>query len=352
MSFRNIAIFVCFAIALTATSSALFAKSSNQKIKLRKLKYTPNTRVVARPSIGAVGATVTLKGYLYSTKIGKKRPLKGKILSFRMGKKELGKAKTNRKGKASIKFKVPERIGARKFTVIFSGGKGNTPSRDSAKLNVIKSATKITAKEVASKSVAQVTLRGVLTRTTDGKGLAAREVVATVNGTTVARASTLDSGKYELVFNVQTYVRKTISVVNGKKIVRMIKSRVFPHPYVEFKGNKLYTTCGAKAKIKKSALSKKPVSISVNCGRNSAKIGDRMMFTVIVRPRRGSEPVAQKTVYFMGQQKKTSGLGSVAFFHTIKNTGKLGPRELKATTKEDDKYRAGEGKVTLDVSTR
>ena len=347
MTLRNIAITLCFAFIVTTASSVLYAKSP-----LPKFKFKPNTKLVAKPTIGAVGAKIVLKGYLYSTKNGKQSPLKGKMVSFRLGKSNLGKAKTNSKGLASMKYKVPELAGATKFAVLYAGDNENLPCRDSAKLNVIKSATKITATEIKPEIASGVTIKGTLKRTTDGKPVPGCEVIATMNGQTVARVCTLDSGVYKLSFAAKTVFKKYVRYVNGRKVIQVVKTRLLGPITVTFNGNKYYSACAARAKMLPTAHSRKPVSISVNCGKKTAKVGDTLMFTVIVKQSTDGEAVADKTVEFMGQKKKTSGLGSIAFFHKIRNTGQLGPRELKATTTEDDYHRAGVGKVILDVSGR
>ena len=160
------------------------------------------------------------------------------------------------------------------------------------------------------------------------------------------------SGKYELVFVVPIVKRRYAKIVNGKRIVKIVRQRAYSAPTVTFHGNKFYTSTAVSAKITPHKVFKKKPYISVACGMKKAKIGDTLMFTVIARHGANGEAMANKTVHFMGQKKKTSSLGSTVFFHKIKNTGKLGPRVLKATTKADNDYYAGEGKVVLDVSTR
>ena len=362
MTHKKLAIYLCLLLFFATTSSLLLASEKALRLKLPtpnksdqssfRLRLKPNTKLVAKSTIGAIGATVKLRTFLYSTKGGKTKPLKGKYLSFRLGKKRLGKAKTNKKGKAALKFKVPAHVGPVQLTVSFAGDKGNSPSSSKAKLKVIKAATKVTAREVPSKSARGVTIEGVLTRTTDNKPLPGREVIATMRGKTVAKAVTLVSGKYRLAFTVQIVKRRLAKIINGKKVVRIVRQRNYSAPTVTFHGNKYYTASAATAKIIPSKAFRKHPHISVACGKKTAKVGDTLMFTVIVRQGPTGEAIANKNVHFMGQQKKTSSLGSAVFFHKIKNTGKLGPRELKATTHEDFEYRAGEGKVVLNVSTR
>ena len=368
MIFRNIAIFLYITIVATTASSSSLAKSSEASLAKssgasnKKLSSWTKAKAMAKPrikakakaraTIGAVGANVNLCGLLFSTKGGKLCPHKWKELSFRLGETNLGKSKTNIMGMAYIKYKVPELTGSKKFSVAFMGDKEIFPCRGSAELTIIKSATKISAQEIKSSSASGVTIEGTLARKTDGKALAAREVIATMNGNTVARASTLDSGIYNLSFTVPTVRKRYIILKNGKRTVQVVNKRILSPITVSFRGNKFYEACAVQTKMRPEVISRKPVNISISCGKKTAKIGDKYMFTVIVREGSNGEAVANKTVEFMGQKKKTSGLGSIAFFHKIRNTGKLGPRELIATTKEDDNYWAGEGKLILDVSTR
>ena len=99
----------------------------------------------------------------------------------------------------------------------------------------------------------------------------------------------------------------------------------------------------------KLRVGKSPVTVRVTCGLKKAKIGSTLMFLVKLTRNTDGRPLANKLIYFQGQKKKTSSLGTIAFFHRIKNTGNIGPRAIKAFFKEDKRYHKGEGSFTIDV---
>ncbi len=99
----------------------------------------------------------------------------------------------------------------------------------------------------------------------------------------------------------------------------------------------------------KLTVIKSPLRISVSCGVKKAHIGDRLLFTVVVKRVSDGRALPKVQVSLGGQKKLTSTMGSAGFFHTIRNTGELGPRKIYAQTKETKRYKAGKGYALLNV---
>lgn len=94
-------------------------------------------------------------------------------------------------------------------------------------------------------------------------------------------------------------------------------------------------------------ITKSPVVIYVN-GSTTARIGDKLMYTVIVHRTSTDEGIGDLPVRFQdGQLKNTSHMGSAVFFYTVPGT--LGNRIISATTKETARYEAGSGAITVNV---
>ena len=111
----------------------------------------------------------------------------------------------------------------------------------------------------------------------------------------------------------------------------------------------LYTINAVDRGKRHMTVTKSSVAIYVN-GSTTARIGDKLMFTVIVHRTSANEGIDGLPVRFEdGQVKNTSHMGSAVFFYTIPSSPGLGNRTIKATTKETTRYLAGSGAITVNV---
>ena len=449
---RNLFFLILSSSFIVTLSAPLFAKtvtSSKSKLTLRPFvrpnfqsKLKINTRVKAKYMFGAIGDTVNLKAFLYVA--GKsKTPVVGKKLTFFVGGKRIGSTKTDKKGRARIKYKVPNYVGQKQTLVKFYGAGRYQPSSDKNKFASINSATKMTAESASGKPGGVASIRGKLIRITDKKGVAGRKIVAELGGKVVAQAATRNSGAFDIRYKIPSGSKKPIRLkirFNGDKMylgnavnavvdVRGPKPKVYlswtgasglvgqrvtitaklgkrkifgvtdglagkkiriwrernkrfgpPHYKSKAMGSGITNKHGMvrisyvidddaysylvgahfdqkmpfdynliKVSDPKLHVGKSPVTVRVTCGLKKAKIGTTLMFLVKLTRNTDGCPLANKLIYFQGQKKKTSSLGTIAFFHRIKNTGSIGPRALKAIFKADKRYHKGEGSFTIDV---
>ena len=206
MKRRHLSLTLSLLCLVTCVCSTLHA----QKPKIR-LKLKPNTKVVAKNMIGAVGDEVPVKAFLYSIKAGKKVPLKGKTLFFKIGKFNVGRSVTDGKGKAAIKYKVPTTSKKRKILVTFKGGDGLMPAKGEATFTFFKASTEIFLVDTHLGSGGRH-FSGRLRRKTDKKSLQGRRVHAFVNGKSMASAKTNINGKFRLAFRPPTPLPKPFIV--------------------------------------------------------------------------------------------------------------------------------------------
>ena len=457
MSIRTILVIICLIGLFSTSVPTLMAKtttkeatsSSTLKLKVKpvarpkiKLNMKIETTVKAKYMFGAVGDTVTLKAFLYVA--GKsKTPVVGKKLTFYVGGTKIGASKTDSKGCARIKYKVPNEIAQKKTLVKFYGEGRYQPSSDTNKFASINSSTKMTAENAAAKPGQNAYIKGTLTRITDDSGVNGRKIIAELGGQVVAQAATVNGGKFEIKYVVPSSAKQPIRLkirFNGDKMYLANSADVTidvhgpkPKAYLMWNGatgvvgqtvtitaklgrKRLFgisdgiagkkirvwrernERCAAprykpknickgvtnkdgiakmtyvidddaqryllgahldqsfpydyelvKCSDPRLIVSKSPVTVTVTCGLNKAKIGSKLMFLVKLTRNLDGMPLANEYIHFHGQKKKTSSLGTIAFFHTIKNTGSIGPRAFTAVFNEDKKYFKGEGSFTIDV---
>ncbi|MCP5045740.1 MAG: hypothetical protein GY940_01110 [bacterium] len=215
----------------TATRS-----TDQQKLKTtarKKLKLKLTTVLKAKNMIGAIGDTVNLRATLKTKSKGK--AIASRKLKFSVAGKYVGEGKTNSKGEAKVKYKVPKSMGSKKITVKFGGSPFYVPSSDTANFGPIKSSTILTLSQLNAGNPkfggSTVIIRGQLYRITDKKGLDGRELKFRVNGKSSGNAATSSSGKFSYKYKIPSKFKGTLKIKG------------------QFNGDSLYVPTGATISV-------------------------------------------------------------------------------------------------------
>jgi hypothetical protein len=149
-----------------------------------------------------IGATTTLRGYLYR-QVGS-LTLPDKLVTFSVAGTGVGTAVTEATGRASLNWVVAEGGGAgtRTITASFGGDATYAPSSVNGVLTVQKAPTSIYVLDRSGARGALVLLRGYLRRTTDSAFVASRVLDFSIDGSSVGSAVTEVSGRATLNYTV------------------------------------------------------------------------------------------------------------------------------------------------------
>lgn len=131
-------------------------------------------------------------------------PLAGETLIFRIFTNVLGTAVTDSTGNATLSLTGDESLSAGKHPLFveFDGDDNHYVYLAKANLTIAQSPTKTSGYGVAGKAGASVTLKAMLTRTTDKRGLVNRAITYLIDGNAVGTATTDGTGKASLNYTI------------------------------------------------------------------------------------------------------------------------------------------------------
>jgi hypothetical protein len=174
------------------------------KLKPKKLISKLVTEIKAKSTIGAIGDTIFLRATLKLKK--SRKPMGSQPLIFTVAGKYVGTGKTDSKGNAQVKYKVPKAMGSKQVEVKFTGNSSYLPSSDTAKFGPIKSTTKLQLSLMNPGLTifggSHVQVKGTIYRTTDNKGLDGREITFTANGKNAGTSAASPEGKFSYSYTV------------------------------------------------------------------------------------------------------------------------------------------------------
>ena len=149
---------------------------------------------------GYLGSVITFT----ATSIEKGKPIAGREIRFLMTSGEIGRATTNKRGIAKLRFAIPVNMttGAHQVMGSFGGGKYAPAS-----LTVKAAPTALSVGSVGGKPGTRVTLQGNLTNKINGKALTGQVVNAAV-GTLKATTRTKAAGAFSFNFDIAKTARK------------------------------------------------------------------------------------------------------------------------------------------------
>jgi len=143
---------------------------------------------------GFPGTVVTFTG----TIIENGKPLAGKEVRFQMLTGEIGRATTNKKGIAKLRYTIPGDMSVGSHPVMGSFGGGKYAQ---SKLVVEAAPTVLTAISVSGKAGARVSVKGTLSNKANGKSLSAQAINAT-SGTAKMSTRTKQAGDYAFQLDI------------------------------------------------------------------------------------------------------------------------------------------------------